>query len=244
MVVFYVRKLIAVKFQRSEKVKTWKNRLAFLVPVLALTATATAANGSAETATAGIPFIWWIAPAGSILALFFALYFYKKVMAAPEGNEKMVEIATYVREGSYAYLFSQYKVVGLVFVLLFIIFTALAYVGVQNPIMPVAFLSAGFFSALCGFLGMKTATNASSRTAQGATKSLNSALQVAFRSGAVMGLIVVGFGLLNITIWYLILDKLIYTAEHMANGLRFCGLKESYRKVVIGCLNRKLNPLI
>jgi K(+)-stimulated pyrophosphate-energized sodium pump len=108
--------------------------------------------------------------------------------------------------------------------LLFIAFTVLAYLGVQNPFVPVAFLSAGFFSALCGFLGMKTATNASSRTAEGANKSLNSALQVAFRSGAVMGLIVVGFGLLNITIWYLILDKLVYTAAHMRDGLEFAGL--------------------
>jgi len=145
-------------------------------------------------------------------------------MTAPEGNEKMVAIAGHVREGAYAYLFSQYRIVALVFVLLFVVFVALAYFGVQNPFVPVAFLTAGFFSALCGFLGMKTATNASSRTAQGATRSLNSALQVAFRSGAVMGLIVVGFGLFNITIWYLILDKLIYTAEHMSQGLEFLGL--------------------
>jgi K(+)-stimulated pyrophosphate-energized sodium pump len=146
------------------------------------------------------------------------------MMTAPEGSEKMIAIASHVREGAYAYLFSQYKVVAFVFLLLFIVFAALAYFGVQNPFIPVAFLTAGFFSALCGFLGMKTATSASARTAQGASSSLNSALQVAFRSGAVMGLIVVGFGLLNITLWYLILDKLIYTAEHMKNGLEFLGL--------------------
>ncbi|MHC4489597.1 MAG: sodium/proton-translocating pyrophosphatase, partial [Planctomycetota bacterium] len=150
-----------------------------------------------------MPRLWWLAPAASIVALIIAYIFYKKMMAAPEGNEKMVAIAGHVREGAYAYLFSQYKVVGLVFLGLFIAFTALAYLGVQNPFVPVAFLTAGFFSALCGFLGMKTATNASARTAQGASKSLNQGLQVAFRSGAVMGLIVVGFGLLNITIWYL-----------------------------------------
>jgi K(+)-stimulated pyrophosphate-energized sodium pump len=146
------------------------------------------------------------------------------MMRDPEGNEQMVEIAGHVREGAYAYLFSQYKVVAFVFVLLFALFLMLAYFDVQNPFMPVAFLSAGFFSALCGFLGMKTATNASARTAHGASSSLNAALQVAFRSGAVMGLIVVGFGLLNITIWYLILDKLVYTAENMANGRKFLGL--------------------
>ncbi len=136
----------------------------------------------------------------------------------------MVAIAGYVREGAYAYLFSQYRVVALVFVILFVVFAALAYYGVQNPFVPVAFLTAGFFSALCGFLGMKTATNASSRTAQGATKSLNSALQVAFRSGAVMGLAVVSFGLLNIAIWYWILDQLVYTPEHMRDGLILWGL--------------------
>jgi K(+)-stimulated pyrophosphate-energized sodium pump len=146
------------------------------------------------------------------------------MMADPEGNETMVTIAGHVREGAYAYLFSQYKIVAFVFLLLFIVFVGLAYGGVQNPFVPIAFLTAGFFSALCGFLGMKTATNASSRTAEGASKSLNSALQVAFRSGAVMGLIVVGFGLLNITAWYLILDKLVYTAENMRNGLMFLGL--------------------
>jgi K(+)-stimulated pyrophosphate-energized sodium pump len=107
---------------------------------------------------------------------------------------------------------------------LLIILAVLAYVGVQNPFVPVAFLTGGFFSGLCGFLGMKTATNASARTAQGASKSLNSGLQVAFRSGAVMGLVVVGFGLLDISLWYLILDKLVYTVEHMRQGLNFLGL--------------------
>ncbi|MHC4068012.1 MAG: sodium-translocating pyrophosphatase [Planctomycetota bacterium] len=171
-----------------------------------------------------MPPAWWIAPIASVVALVFAFIFYRRMMKDPEGNEQMVEIAGHVREGAYAYLFSQYKVVAFVFVLLFALFLMLAYFGVQNPFMPVAFLSAGFFSALCGFLGMKTATNASARTAHGASSSLNAALQVAFRSGAVMGLIVVGFGLLNITIWYLILDKLVYTAENMANGLKFLGL--------------------
>ena len=175
-------------------------------------------------APGGIPWLWYIAPGSSLLALGFAYYFYKKVMAAPEGNETMIEIARHVREGAYAYLFRQYGVVSLVFLVFFIIFVVLAYLGVQNPFMPVAFLTAGALSAFSGFLGMKTATNASARTAQGASKSLNQGLQVAFRSGAVMGLTVVGFGLLNITIWYLILDKLIYTTQHMQSGLEFLGL--------------------
>lgn len=178
----------------------------------------------ARSIVSGIPPAWWLAPISSVLALVVAFFFYKRMMTDEEGNEKMVTIAGHVREGAYAYLISQYKVVALVFVLLFAIFLALAYAGVQNPFVPVAFLTAGALSALCGFLGMKTATNASSRTAQGASKSLNSALQVAFRSGAVMGLIVVGFGLLNITVWYLILDKLVYTAEHMKTGLELWGL--------------------
>ena len=149
---------------------------------------------------------WWIAPIASILSLGFAAYFYKKMMAADEGTDRMKEIARHVREGAYAYLFAQYKVVGIVFVVLLVVFWILARMGIQNPFVPVAFLTGGFFSGLCGFLGMKTATNASARTAQGASESLNKGLQVAFRSGAVMGLVVVGFGLLDICLWYLVLN--------------------------------------
>ena len=123
-----------------------------------------------------------------------------------------------------AYLTRQYKVVGIVFVILLLILTILAYMGVQNPFVPIAFLTGGFFSGLCGFLGMKTATYASARTTQGASESLNKGLKVAFRSGAVMGLVVVGFGLLDISLWYIILTKFVYTAEHMANGFHFLGL--------------------
>jgi K(+)-stimulated pyrophosphate-energized sodium pump len=173
----------------------------------------------------GTPWLWCIAPGGSLLALAFAIYFYKKIMTAPEGSEKMIEIARHVREGAYAYLFRQYGVVSLVFLILLIIFAVLAYMGVQNPFVPVAFLTGGFFSGLCGFLGMKTATNASSRTAQGASEGLNRGLQVAFRSGAVMGLVVVGFGLLDISLWYFILDKVVYTVNHMRDGLTFLGLQ-------------------
>jgi K(+)-stimulated pyrophosphate-energized sodium pump len=179
---------------------------------------------SSQAGRTGTPLGWWIAPLSSIAALVFAYIFYKQMTQAPKGNETMEKIASYVREGAYAYLFRQYSVVALIFVVLSLIFGALAYFGIQNPFVPVAFLTGGFFSGLCGFLGMKTATNASSRTAQGATVSLNRALQVAFRSGSVMGLVVVGFGLLDISLWYLILDKLVYTAEHMADGLRLFGV--------------------
>jgi len=201
-----------------------RTSLSSLVITLVFVSAANACVTSGQFPASGIPAAWWLAPGGAILALLFAVYFYRRIMAAAPGNEKMVQIAAHVQEGAYAYLFSQYKVVAIVFTLLFILFFGLAYIGVQSPFMPIAFLTAGFFSALCGFLGMKTATNASSRTAQGATKSLNSALQVAFRSGAVMGLVVVGFGLFNITIWYLVLDKLIYTTEHMRDGLYWLGL--------------------
>ncbi|MCE9616018.1 MAG: sodium-translocating pyrophosphatase [Lentisphaerae bacterium] len=169
----------------------------------------------------GITAAWWIAPIASVIGLIFAWICYKLMMAAPTGNARMEEIAGYVREGAMAYLKQQYSRVGLVFAVLVLIFAGLAVVGVQNPFVPVAFLTGGFFSGLCGFLGMKTATSASSRTAQGASEGLNRGLQVAFRSGAVMGLVVVGFGLLDISIWYFVLDRLVYTPEHMANGLWF-----------------------
>ena len=198
----------------------------FLTAILVFAATAMADECSAETVTANaIPALWWIAPIASALALMFAVVFYKMMMGANPGSPKMIEIAQYVKEGAYAYLFRQYRVVAMVFVVLLIIFAVLAKMGIQNPFVPVAFLTGGLFSGICGFLGMKTATNASNRTAQGASESLNKGLQVAFRSGAVMGLVVVGFGLLDISIWFLILDKLIYTASNMATGLRFLGLQ-------------------
>ncbi len=168
--------------------------------------------------------LFWIIPVSSVVALVFAWYFFKSMMKSSEGTDKMKEIAQYVRDGAMAYLSRQYKVVGIVFVVLFVILGILAYMGVQNPFVPVAFLTGGFFSGLCGFLGMKTATFASARTAQGASISLNKGLKVAFRSGAVMGLVVVGFGLLDISLWYLLLTKLVYTAEHMASGFSALGL--------------------
>ena len=146
--------------------------------------------------------IWVIALAGSITALVFAYKFYRSMMEADEGTDRMIEIAGYVRQGANAYLTQQYKVVIFFFILICVLLSILAYLGVQNELVPVAFLTGGFFSGLAGWFGMKTATWASSRTAAGAQKSLNQGLQVAFRSGAVMGLTVVGLGLLDITLWF------------------------------------------
>jgi K(+)-stimulated pyrophosphate-energized sodium pump len=203
-------------------VKGLGKRTAYILPVLLLSAPALAAESDASFG------LQWGAPlfavATALISLGFAVYFYKKVLAAPAGTEKMIEIASHVREGAYAYLYRQYKVVAVVFAVLLTIFAVLAYNGIQNPFVPIAFLTGGLFSGLCGFLGMKTATMASSRTAQGASEGLNRGLQVAFRSGAVMGLVVVGFGLLDIAAWYLALDKLVYTTHNMTHGLSLFGL--------------------
>ena len=156
--------------------------------------------------TLPLPIAWWIVPVGSIIALFFAYIFYREVMKQSEGTPAMVEIAQTVREGAMAYLNQQYKVVGVVFFLLCVIFLIMAFgLEAQNKVVPFAFLTGGFFSGLCGFLGMKTATNASARTACAAQISLNNGLRIAFRAGAVMGLVVVGFALLDIAAWLLIL---------------------------------------
>ncbi len=168
--------------------------------------------------------LFWLLPLAAVVALIFGWFFFKNMMKNSEGTDRMKEIAQYVREGAMAYLKSQYRVVGMVFAVLLVILIVLAYLGVQNPFVPVAFLTGGFFSGLCGFLGMKTATFASARTAQGASESLNKGLQVAFRSGAVMGMVVVGFGLLDITAWFWILNKLVFTPEHMEAGLSWAGL--------------------
>ena len=143
--------------------------------------------------------LFWLIPASSILALILAWYFYKQMMHVSEGTETMQKIASHVRKGAMSYLKQQYKVVGLVFLGLVILFSIMAYgFNLQNPWVPVAFLTGGFFSGLSGFLGMKTATYASARTANAARTSLNGGLTVAFRSGAVMGLVVVGLGLISI----------------------------------------------
>lgn len=152
-------------------------------------------------------YLFYIVPAASIIALLFAWIFFRQMMRESEGTPTMKEIAQYVREGAMAYLKQQYKVVLVVFIVLAIFFAVLAYgFNIQNPWVPFAFLTGGFFSGLAGFIGMKTATYASSRTANAVSRSLNSGLKIAFRSGAVMGLTVVGLGLLDISIWYLILQ--------------------------------------
>ncbi len=155
-------------------------------------------------------YLFWIVPIASLLALALAWYFYKQMMLESEGTPTMEKIASYVRQGAMSYLKQQYKVVGLVFLGLVILFSIMAYgFNLQNPWVPIAFLTGGFFSGLSGFLGMKTATYASARTANAAQHSLNKGLRVAFRSGAVMGLVVVGLGLLDISFWYILLDYCI-----------------------------------
>ncbi|MCL3779170.1 sodium-translocating pyrophosphatase [Prolixibacteraceae bacterium JC049] len=168
--------------------------------------------------------IFWLIPVCSLIALFFAWYFFKTMMKNSEGTDRMVEIAQHVRDGAMAYLTRQYKVVGYVFLVLVVILFILAKLGVQNPFVPVAFLTGGFFSGLCGYLGMKTATFASARTAHGASQSLNKGLKIAFRSGAVMGLVVVGFGLLDIALWFWFLNDIVFTPDHMQNGFEMLGL--------------------
>lgn len=154
--------------------------------------------------------LFWLVPASSVLALAFAWYFHRQMMRQSEGTPQMQKIAAAVRRGAMSYLRQQYKVVGWVFLGLVILFSVMAYgFGLQNPWVPVAFLTGGFFSGLSGFLGMKTATQASARTANAARQSLNGGLRIAFRSGAVMGLVVVGLGLLDISFWYLLLDAVV-----------------------------------
>ena len=149
----------------------------------------------------------------SIVALGFAFYFFRQMMKESEGTDTMKKIALHVRKGAMAYLKQQYKVVTIVFVVLAVIFAVMAYFDLQNNWVPFAFLTGGFFSGLAGFFGMKTATYASARTANAAKNSLNSGLRVAFRSGAVMGLTVVGLALLDISVWYLILDNFVQEAD-------------------------------
>ena len=154
--------------------------------------------------------LFWMVPAASLIALFMAWYFYRGMMKESEGTDLMKKIAGYVRKGAMSYLKQQYRIVGIVFLALVILFSIMAYgFNLQNPWVPVAFLTGGFFSGLAGYLGMKTATYASARTANAARNSLNAGLRVAFRSGAVMGLVVVGLGLFDISFWYILLQWLV-----------------------------------
>ena len=154
-----------------------------------------------------VTLLMYVVLAASVLALGFAYYFYRNMLGQDEGTELMKTIASHVRKGAMAYLKQQYKVVTIVFVILAVVFAVMAYFNLQNGIVWFAFLTGGFFSGLAGFFGMKTATYASARTANAARQSLNAGLQVAFRSGAVMGLTVVGLALLDIAGWFLILQK-------------------------------------
>jgi len=149
--------------------------------------------------------LMYVVLAASVLALSFAYYFYRSMLSKDEGTELMKTIASHVRKGAMAYLKQQYKVVTIVFVVLAVVFAVMAVFKLQNGIVWFAFLTGGFFSGLAGFFGMKTATYASARTANAARQSLNAGLQVAFRSGAVMGLTVVGLALLDIAGWFLVL---------------------------------------
>lgn len=154
--------------------------------------------------------LFWLIPASSLLALALAGYFYRQMKQESEGTPAMARIASYVRQGAMSYLKQQYKIVTIVFITLAVLFAIMAYgFNLQNHWVPVAFLTGGFFSGLSGYLGMKTATYASARTAHAAQNSLNKGLKVAFRSGAVMGLVVVGLGLFDISFWYLLLEQCI-----------------------------------
>ncbi len=166
-----------------------------------------------------IPQVFWLIPIASVCALGMAWYFFKSMMRSEEGTPRMIEIAEYVRRGAMAYLKQQYKVVLIVFVILAIVFAIMAYgFNAQNEWVPFAFLTGGFFSGLAGFFGMKTATYASARTANAARNGLNDGLKIAFRSGAVMGLVVVGLGLLDIAIWFIVLTW-FYTDKMTTNEM-------------------------
>lgn len=161
-------------------------------------------------------YLFWIVPGASLIALALAWFFYRGMMKESEGTPQMKTIAGHVRKGAMSYLRQQYKIVGIVFLVLVAVFSVMAYgFQLQNDWVPVAFLTGGFFSGLSGFLGMKTATNASARTANAARESLNRGLRVAFRSGAVMGLVVVGLGLFDISFWYLLLQVCVDNASEM-----------------------------
>ena len=158
--------------------------------------------------------LFWIVPIASIIALLFAWNFFRQMMKESEGTDRMKQIAEYVRKGANAYIHQQYKIVFYVFMVLTGIFLLMAWVfNVQNRWVPFAFLTGGFFSGLAGWLGMKTATYASARTANAARDSLNKGLRVAFRSGAVMGLVVVGLAILDVSIWFIVLNIFVKSPD-------------------------------
>jgi K(+)-stimulated pyrophosphate-energized sodium pump len=153
-----------------------------------------------------LPLLWYLAPIAAMVALITARIFYINVSKEDEGTPRMKEIAGYVKDGAMAYLARQYKIITYVFAIIFALLLVMAFLGIQNIFVPFVFLSGGIWSGVCGYLGMKTATNASARTANACQTSLNKGLKVSFRAGAIMGLIVVGFGLLDLSVWFLILN--------------------------------------
>jgi len=166
--------------------------------------------------------LFWIAPIGSALGLIFAYVFYRQIMKKAEGDPEMIRIAGYVRKGAMAYLKQQYKVVAVFFVCAGLGFGVLALLNMQSKWVPFAFFTGGFFSGLSGFIGMKTSTNAAARTTFAAKQSLNQGLNVAFRAGAVMGLTVVGLGLLDISLWFIVLRKLMGYNLHVVTTTMLC----------------------
>jgi len=187
--------------------------LLLLVPSSALAEQGT--EGASAQSEPSIPAIWYLAPVCGLFALVMARKYYKEVENSDEGDDDMIKIAGYVREGAMAYLFRQYKVVTLVFIGLCILLNIMAWwLHVQHWLVPWAFLTGGFFSGLCGYFGMRTATMAAHRTTAGARHGLNRGLRVAFRAGAVMGLVVVGFGVIDITMWFFALNTFSHMSLH------------------------------
>ncbi|MFN3467328.1 MAG: sodium/proton-translocating pyrophosphatase, partial [Candidatus Brocadiales bacterium] len=184
-----------------------------------------------ETSLEELPKLWYLAPIGALMGLAFAFKYYRDVMASPPGDKLMVEIAGHVKEGAYAYLRQQYKVVAVIFLLMVIILSLLAFVlNIQSRLAPFGFLVAGTLSGLAGFLGMRIATQASSRTAEAAKHSLNRGLQVALHSGAVMGLVVVGLALLDLSLWFFVLRH--YTdlsLDHIVLSMLCFGMGASFQ---------------
>lgn len=186
-------------------------------------------GGVEDPAVEKLPMVWYLAPMGALLGLAFALKFYRDVMASSPGSDIMIEIANHVREGAYAYLKQQYKIVGAFFIVTALILSLLSFgLEIQSKLVPFGFLMAGTLSGLAGFLGMKIATQASSRTAQGAKQSLNRGLQIALHSGAVMGLVVVGLALLDLSLWFFILRHYTnLTLEHIVLSMLCFGMGAS-----------------
>ncbi len=184
-----------------------------------------------ETLPEELPKIWYLAPFGAFMGLVFAFKYYRDVMASPPGDKLMMEIAGHVREGAYAYLRQQYKIVAIIFLLVAIVLFILAFVlDIQSRLAPFGFLTAGGLSGLAGFLGMRIATQASSRTAEAAKYSLNRGLQVALHSGAVMGLVVVGLALTDLSLWFFVLRH--YTnlsLDHIVLSMLCFGMGASFQ---------------